>query len=195
MIAAARRSASPAPGRSPGDDFDRWPTSSSLLEAILDSSAATRTTRGFMESGALAASGAPRHRTCRPASCTASRRRSARSTRRRRRRACSPARPTRRRLGGDIVLPRRRRTQRGWPRTPPTTLTSTAAAEAGHAPAEAGLAGQHDRLGAVGDLQLHEDVARVVAHRLGRQRRARLAISAFSRPLGDRARAPRARGR
>ena len=47
------------------------------------------------------------------------------------------------------------------------TLEGGCRAERGGS-AQSGLAGQHDRLGPVGHLELHEDVARVVAHRLGR---------------------------
>ena len=50
-----------------------------------------------------------------------------------------------------------------------------------HPLGQSGLAGEDDRLRTVRHLQLGEDVARVVAHRLDRQLSAR-AISAFSRP-------------
>ena len=90
---------------------------------------------------------------------------------RRRGASCSAPTPPAR-LGGAIVIPdfelaqrvRRRRARRralrpGLPRGRLDHLARL----------DAGLAGQHDRLGAVRDVQLGEDVAGVVAHRLDRQ--------------------------
>ena len=65
----------------------------------------------------------------------------------------------------------------GWAGTSATTPGSTrGAADRGRPDARSlqpGLPGQHDGLGAVRDLELREDVARVVAHGLGGDARAR----------------------
>ena len=154
----------------PGDDFGRMANQQHLLEAILAKLRAARGRRGVHRERRPRGAAAPGHRPVTHASSTASRRRSPRSSPQQTTTCVLTGPTTSSRATCSVVYLDAGVRRSGWPPTPPTTPPRRRLPLSPSA--QPGVAGQHDRLRAVGDLQLHEDVARVVAHRLGRERRA-----------------------